>query len=77
MFDIKGYQILVEDILLAKALKTLSQRQQEVILLSFFLGMSLVDIGTLLGLKKSTIYHHKESGMKKLKSFMEGKSNDR
>jgi RNA polymerase sigma factor (sigma-70 family) len=76
VFDVQEYQIPVEDILLAKAIETLTQRQQEVILLSFFLDMSLVDIGKLLGLKTSTIYQHKESGLKKLKAFMEENSDD-
>ena len=66
-----GYKIPIEDILIAQAIESLSSRQQDIILLSFFLSMKDVDIATLMNLAKSTIHYNKRKALQKLKTFME------
>lgn len=66
-----GYDIRIEDILVAQAIENLSKRKQDVILLSFFLNMSNVDIASLMNLAESTVHYHKTNALKELKKFME------
>lgn len=70
-FSILDYEIPVEDILIAQAIESLSKRQQDIILLSFFLDMKDVDIAKLMNLAKSTIHYHKENALEELRKFME------
>lgn len=70
-FSVLDYEISIEDIRIAQALESLSKRQQDVILLSFFLDMKDVDIADLLRLAKSTIHHHKEKALEALRDYME------
>lgn len=70
-FSINNYDIPIEDILIAQALDSLSKRQQEIILLSFFLSMNDVDIAKLMNLAKSTVHYHKEKALNELRKFME------
>lgn len=71
-----NYEISVEDILIAQAIQALSRKQQDVILLSFFLDMTEVDIASLMNLTKSTVHYHKKKALKRLKIFMEGQENE-
>ncbi|HGM4082887.1 TPA: RNA polymerase sigma factor [Listeria monocytogenes] len=70
-FSIFDFDIAVEDILLAQAIETLSKKQREIILLSFFLNMKDVDIAELMNLAKSTVHYHKENALTELRKFME------
>lgn len=70
------YDILIEDILIAQAIESLSKRQQDIILLSFFLEMKDVDIAMLMHLAKSTVHYHKENALKNLRKFMEEHKNE-
>lgn len=71
VFSTFDYEIPVEDILIAQAIESLSKRQQDVILLSFFLNMKDVDIASLMNLTKSTVHYHKENALTELRKFME------
>lgn len=75
-FCIGGYEIPVRDVLMAQAIETLSKRQQDVILLSFFLGMKDVDIAALMNLANSTVHHHKTKALQELRKFMEEQTNE-
>lgn len=70
-FSAFDYEIPIEDILIAQAVESLSKRQQDIILLSFFLEMKDVDIATLMNLAKSTVHYHKENALEELRKFME------
>lgn len=65
------FDIQIESLLIAQAIESLSKRQQDIILLSFFLNMKDVDIATIVNLDKSTVHYHRENGLKKLRKFME------
>lgn len=75
-FCIDGYEIPVHDVLIAQAIESLSKRQQDVILLSYFLDMKDVDIATLMNLANSTVHHHKQKALKELRKFMEEQTNE-
>ncbi len=70
-FSIDDYEIPIEDFLIAQAIESLSKRQQDIILLSFFLDMKDVDIAKLMSLAKSTVHYHKENALNELRKFME------
>lgn len=70
-FHVMGYEVVVNDINIAKALQTLPQKKRDVILLSFFLEMSDAEIADLMNLVRSTIYHHRQSSLKSLRKAME------
>ncbi|MGQ4242175.1 sigma-70 family RNA polymerase sigma factor [Enterococcus casseliflavus] len=64
-FSSFDYTISVKDFLIAQAIQSLSKKQQDVILLSFFLNMTEVDIALLMNLTKSTVHYHKDKALKK------------
>ena len=70
-FSLYGYDIAVKDTLLAEALKELSDRKRNVILLSYFMEMSDADIARKMNLVQSTISQHKKESIKILKKMME------
>ena len=70
-FSLYGYDIAVKDTLLAEALKELSDRKRNVILLSYFMEMSDADIARKMNLVQSTIFQHKKESIKILKKMME------
>lgn len=70
-FEVMGYEVEVNDILIADALQTLPDKKRDVILLSFFLEMSDAEIADHMNLVRSTIYHHRQSSLKSLRKAME------
>lgn len=71
VFSILDYEIPIEDLLTSQALQSLSKRKQDIILLSFFLDMTEMDIATLLNLAQSTVHYHKVQALNELRKFME------
>lgn len=66
-----NYDIQIENALIATALCSLSKKKKDIILLSFFLNMTNVDIAERLNLAESTVHYHKKIALKELKKFME------
>jgi RNA polymerase sigma factor (sigma-70 family) len=66
-----NFEVHIADVLIAQAITSLNKRKQEIILLSFFLDMSNVDIANLLNLTESTVHYHKENALKELKKYLE------
>lgn len=75
-FKVYGYDVTVKHDLLGEALAALPKHKRDVVLLSYFLDMSDEEIGRLLNVVRSTIFRHRKSALKKIKQYMEGKSND-
>lgn len=74
-FRVLGYDVEVKDALIAEALKLLSERKREVVLMSYYLDMSDTEIARHLNLRQSTIHYHRTSSLKTLKEFLEEKAN--
>lgn len=72
LFEIMGFEVAVADELLAEALKTLPQDRLQIILLSYFLGMSDPEIAGHLNLIRRTVSHRRKNSLQTLKKFMEG-----
>ena len=76
IFSVLDYDVEVNNELISEALKCLPEKKRNVILLSFFLDMSDVEISERMNLVRSTIHHHRISSLKILKKIMEGLKND-
>lgn len=74
-FSIMGYEVNVCDECLAKALKKLPEKKREVILMSFYLGMSDMEISRIFGVSGSSIHFHRVSALEKLRKAMEDMDN--
>lgn len=75
-FRVREYDIEVKDVLLAEALKLLSDKKREVVLMAYFLEMSDTDIAKLMDLRQSTIHYHRTSSLKTLKDYLEAQGNE-
>lgn len=71
-FEVYGYDIEVKDALTAEALKELTERKRNVILLSYFMEMSDADIARKMNLVRSTIHEHRTRSLEILKNIIEG-----
>ena len=71
LFKVLEYDIGIKSDLLAEVLHLLSQKKRDVILLSFFLGMSDTEIARIMCVVNSTIHEHKKKALKLMKSELE------
>ena len=71
-FVVFEYEIEITNELLAEALKQLTKRKRDVILLSFFEEMTDVEIAEKMNLVRSTVNEHKQRSLKILKEYMKG-----
>lgn len=75
-FQVLGYDIEVKDSLIAEALKTLTEKKRDVILLSYFMDMSDAEIAREMNLVRSTIQEHRKRSLELLKKAMEERTNE-
>ena len=73
-FDVLNWTVSISNPGLADALRRLPGNRRDIVLLSYFLGMSLNEIANCLGLKYSTVADRRVRSLKKLRIFMEGKA---
>lgn len=55
-FNVLGMEVQIMDERLSKVLKVLPEKKRNIILLSYFMDMSDLEIGKLMNLVRSTIY---------------------
>lgn len=75
-FQVLEYDIEVKDRLLAEALQKLSEKKRNIILLSYYVGMSDIEIGNKMNLDDSTICRYRKKLLKLLKVTMEEMANE-
>lgn len=69
-FQVLGYVVEVKNNLIAQALQLLTKRKREIILLSYFLDMSGVEISRMLNLSCSTVHEHRVRALEILKEVL-------
>lgn len=74
-FEVYGYDVEVKDALIAEALRSLTEKKRNVILLSYFLEMNDAEIARTMNLVRSTIHEHRKRSLELLRKFMEEKFN--
>jgi len=71
IFTLNGVAVGVESDLLSEALRNLTDKKREIILLYYFMDMNDSEIAELLKLNRSTVYRHRTGGLAFIKEFME------
>ncbi len=71
-FYVMGYEIGIVDGDLAQALRELSDRQLQIVLMYYFIGWTDREIGEILGLAKSTVCKWRNDTVKTLRWLVEG-----
>ena len=74
-FRVSGFDVRIQDELLAEALSALPKRKREIVLLSYFLDMSDEEIGALLNAVRTTVFRYRKSALAKIKQYLEEKAN--
>ena len=75
-FQVMGFDIAIRDELIAQAISILPDEKRDIILLSYFLGMTDVEIGKTLNMVRRTVQYKRTSSLQELKKLLEGKEND-
>jgi RNA polymerase sigma factor (sigma-70 family) len=70
-----GFEFEIESDLLAAALSKLPVKSRDILLLSYFLDMSDVEIANALGMARSTVQYRRSTSLNQLKKYMGGKNN--
>ena len=76
IFNVLGLDVVVNDMDIAEALRSLPERKRDIILLSYFLELSDGEIGKKLNLIRSTVQYQRTSTLRELKKIMEEESAD-
>ena len=71
-FEALGFSIAVKSELLAEALRLLPERQRDIIMGYYFLGMSDRAIGEESDTRRSTVSYQRKVSLQKLKQILEG-----
>jgi RNA polymerase sigma factor (sigma-70 family) len=75
-FNVLGGDVIVNDEFIAEALRSLPGRRRDIILLSYFLGLSDREIGEKLNLIRATVQYQRKSTLRQLRKFFEGGTAD-
>ena len=70
VFEVLGLQVVVTGDLLAEALEQLSESNRDVILLSYFLGLTDREIGERLNIVHQTFSKRRNVTLKKLREYL-------
>ena len=70
VFEVLGLPVVVTGNLLAEALAQLPADKRDVILLSYFLGMSDREIGERLNAARQTVSRHRLNTLKELREYL-------
>jgi RNA polymerase sigma factor (sigma-70 family) len=76
IFSVLGHDVIVNDKLIAEALRSLPEHKRDIILLSYFLELSDAEIGKKLNLIRTTVQYQRTSTLRQLKKFMEGQADE-
>lgn len=76
-FDVLGYIVQIASDELAEAITSLPAEKRNIILLSYFLEMTDMEIAELLNMVRSSVAYRRTATLKLLKELMGGKTDDR
>lgn len=71
VFNILGIEVWVEDDQLSGALKTLTEKKRNIILLSYFMDMSDSEISEFIKIPRSNVQYHRTKTLETMKKIME------
>ena len=70
-FNVLGHDIVVNSMDIAEALRSLPQHKRDIILLSYFLELSDLEIGEKLDLMRATVQYRRTSTLRELRNCLE------
>ena len=70
IFNVLGLDVIVNDGVIAQALRNLPESNRDIILLSYFLELSDGEIGKKLDMVRSTVQYRRTSTLRELKKFI-------
>ena len=70
-FSVCGLEIVIHDLKLGRAIFYLPKQKRDVLLLSYFMDMSDVDIGRMLNISKSAAQRQRTGAMRRLRELLE------
>lgn len=70
-FNILGIEVWVEDDQLSEALKTLTEKKRNIILLSYFMDMSDSEISEFIKISRSNVKYHRTKTLEAMRKIME------
>ena len=77
IFNVLGYDVIVNSQSIAAALQNLSERKRDIILLSYYLELTDREIGEKLNLVRTTVQYQRSTSLLELKKFiLEGQAYD-
>ena len=75
-FEALGFSVAIKSELLSEALRLLPERQREIVMRYYFLGMSDRAIGEESDTRRSTVGYQRNTALKKLKNILKGLQHD-
>ena len=75
-FDVLGYIVQIASDEMAEAITSLPAEKRNIILLSYFLEMTDMEIAELLNMVRSSVAYRRTATLKLLKELMGGKTDD-
>lgn len=75
IFDVQGEAVSVNDSNLADALGELSQDKRDIVLLSYFMGMTDREIAECMDMARRTVAHRRINSLRELKRILEENEN--
>jgi RNA polymerase sigma factor (sigma-70 family) len=75
-FNVLDRDVIVNDESIAEALRSLPERERDIILLSYFLELSDGEIGKKLNMIRSTVQYKRTSTLRELRKFFEEETAD-
>jgi RNA polymerase sigma factor (sigma-70 family) len=76
VFDVQGEQVGILNGDLADALAKLSGERRDIVLLSFFMGLTDEEIAKRMDIVRRTVAYRRAATLRELKKIMEGESNE-
>jgi RNA polymerase sigma factor (sigma-70 family) len=76
IFNVLDRDVIVNDESIAEALRSLPERERDIILLSYFLELSDGEIGKKLNMIRSTVQYKRTSTLRELRKFLEEENAD-
>jgi RNA polymerase sigma factor (sigma-70 family) len=76
IFNVQGEQVGIRDGDLADALAKLSGERRDIVLLSFFMGLTDEEIAKRMDIVRRTVTYRRTASLRELKKIMEGESNE-
>ena len=71
VFNVLGIEVWIENDKLSEALKALTEKKRNIILLSYFMDMADGEISRFINIPRSNVQYHRTKTLETLRKYME------